>query len=149
MYLLESITNTCSHWLLSGNQYMCLSKVIYRGPFWAMLSVTAIIYSQNHIFKYHEMSSFFNTDNVLTGSYEQTAAQTVCWLAVTTWVLHASQSGTLFLCHQIRQSYPTTREPLKLSRLLIQSIRLLESITNTCSDWLLSCSQCMCLFMII
>jgi len=28
------------------------------GPFWAMFSVTAIIYSQNHIFKYHEMSIF-------------------------------------------------------------------------------------------
>jgi len=42
----------------------------YCGHVWALLSVTAVAYSQNHTLEYQELSCLL-TDNVFTGNYQQ------------------------------------------------------------------------------
>ena len=54
------------------------------------------------------------------------------------------ESFMLVCCIHFCLSHKQTPYSLKLSRLLIQSMCLLESIINTCSDWLLCGNLYMC-----
>ena len=48
MCLLQTITNSCSGWRLSGGRYMSFCMLSCHGHFWSLSSATAITYSHKH-----------------------------------------------------------------------------------------------------